>query len=232
MTSGRHPRPRRNSVHVFRSPLDEAERDQGESTFTPILRELWANEPDVMAAVFVDPEGECVDYCSSLPPFDAKVAGAHMQAILFTVRGFAEKVGAGEPAMLEVNGDQRDIVLRRLDDGYLLVVIVASGGADQRVLHGMERAVQRLREEAGLSVPTWDPELELEVSVREAVGWEFAPVSFTESGKRHAIAHVLGRWEEAGGLAGDHLFCFRVRTEDDTELTLAYDEAEGRWLRW
>ena len=42
----------------------------------------------------------------------------------------------------------------------------------------------------------------------------------------------LGRWEEAGGLAGDHLVCFRVRTEDDTELTLAYDEAEGRWLRW
>ena len=40
---------------------------------------------------------------------------AHMQAILFTVRGFAEKVGAGEPAMLEVNGDQRDIVLRRLE---------------------------------------------------------------------------------------------------------------------
>src|SRR4051812_38568136 len=60
------------------APRAEAARDQGESAFTPILRRCFQDVPRLLAAVFVDAEGECIDYVSAIDPFEAKVAAAHM----------------------------------------------------------------------------------------------------------------------------------------------------------
>ncbi|MCA9615752.1 MAG: hypothetical protein KC586_23510 [Myxococcales bacterium] len=215
-----------------RAPSEEAERDQVESSFTQILRRLWIANVDVLAAVLVDVDGECVDYCSALPPFDAKVAGAHLRVIVDDVRRFMERIGGAEPSRIEIHGSERDLVARRLGDGYLLVVVTNATGTDQALLADVESVAEALRSEAGLSTPGWDPTADLEVHVRRATGWEFAPRAFVEDGRTHEIASVLGRWEESGPLAGDHLVCFRVQTEGGTEATLAYDPIEKRWLRW
>jgi len=213
--------------------LMEAPRDQVESEFTPILRELWSSEPEVLAICFVDHEGECVDYCGALSPFDTKIAGAQILVTMTEVGEFARRIHAGNVSTLEILGTKRDLIGRRVGDGYMLVLVVRGQQSGQRLHQSVDRAAQRLREEAGIAPPVWDPVApDLQVQVREAVGWPYAPAAFVESGERHEILAVLGRWEEDGGIAGGHLVCFRVRIEDGTELTLAYDDHERLWLRW
>jgi hypothetical protein len=70
----------------------------------------------------------------------------------------------------------------------------------------------------------------LEVIVRAAVGWPYAPAAFSQEGVRVVVSDVLGRWTEPGGSLGDELVCFRVRTADGQELTLVHDPAGNGWL--
>lgn len=212
---------------------DEARRDQAESAFTPLLRWLASAEPEVRAVTFVDQEGECVDYCSALDPFDAKVAGAHMQALVRVVRHATEVLGTGEPYAFEVYCADHELLARRVDEHYTLVVVVAGGGTNQRLLEAIERALSALRTEAILEAPVWDPHAgPLEVHVRPAVGWSYAPIAFRQGERYCPIADVLGRWTEPGGPVGGQLECFRVRTPAGVELTLVYDPSQERWLRW
>lgn len=201
-----------------------------ESAFTGILRDFWLRNAGVLSVAFVDTEGECVDYCSSLPPFDAKVVAAHLRIVIDEVRQCSERMQTGEPSLVEIRGRDRDLVARRLGDDYLLVAVLGPDETDQVVLLDLEETVDRLRREAEIAVPSWDPNAELVVEVRRAVGWPFAPRAFVEGGRRHEVSSVLGRWEESGAV--DVLDCFRVQTANDEELTLAYDRAERRWLRW
>ena len=226
---------RRSSTFALRirAPSEEAARDMEETLFTPTLRELWTREPAILAAVFVDDEGETVDYCSAISPYEARVAGAHMRLVMDRVRTFARGLGAGHPSSLEVAGVGREFVVRALGEGYALVVVLEARGTTQALLGAVEEAVTKLRREAGIAPPPWDPFAPgLHVSTRRATGWPFAPTAFVEGGRRQRISDVLGRWEEGGGVAGEQLVCFRVRTEADDELTLAYDPTERRWMRW
>lgn len=209
----------------------EAPRDQAASDFTPILRRLLYASPGVLAVVFVDWEGECVDYCSALPPFDAKVAGAHMQIVMSDIASRAARVG-GITRMLHLVGDDRELVVRRVSEEYVLTVVVSEGGVVRRVLEAIDRAVLEIRDEAGLSTPPWDPvDPGLHVELRSAVGWPYAPATFSERGKTVVVQHVIGRWVEGAASTGGDLVCFRVRTDSGEELTLAHDPVSDRWIR-
>lgn len=225
----RAPGKRLPSRRLLRS---ESPRDQEETGFTPILRRVWASSPGIVAVTFVDDEGECVDYCSAAPPFDAKVVGAHMRIAVDAMRRAAARLGGGEMHAVEIYGGEQEILARRVDESYLLVVLAHAGSFDVRVLDQVEVAVSELRREAGVEVPRWDPQATpLQVEVRQAVGWEYAPVAFVERGRRVVVDDVLGMWVEPGGAAGGELSCFRVRTEEGVELTLAHDVARRRWMR-
>ncbi len=213
--------------------VPEAPRDQVESGFTEVLRRLFRSEPDVRALVFVDRDGECVDYCSALPPFDAKVAGAHMQVVVDGLREPLRRLLTGELIELQVHGEERDLVARRVDDEYLLVVVVRGGRTDETVLRGVRETVERLRREAKIPAPWWDEKGEpLTVQVRKAIGWGFAPTVVEFDGHQTRILDVLGRWQESGGAPGGELVCYRVRTDSGDELTLAFDPDQERWFRW
>lgn len=211
--------------------LPEAPRDQVETGFTPILRWLFDVEPHVAGVVFVDRDGECVDYCGGLDPFDTKVTGAHMAMVVGFIRERLHVLAAGEPISVVLSSTLRDLVVRRLDDEYTVVVIVKGGMVDESILSGVERLVARLRAHAGLSPPWWDGR-GLIVHVRDAVGWQFAPSAIEIDDRTVDIGAVLGRWEESGGLIGGTLVCFRIRTVDNREMTLAYDVGAERWYRW
>ncbi|MFW5924899.1 MAG: hypothetical protein ACOC9O_01045 [Myxococcota bacterium] len=216
----------------WRNARVESPRDQEESAFTSVLRRLWESSPGILAACFVDDEGECVDYCSTVDPFDAKVSGAYMRVVVDVVGGAVPRLGGGEMHALEAYGLERDLVARRVDPQYLLVVVADVGAVDSRVLDQIEAAVADLRHEAGVEVPGWDPQAApLEVELREAVGWQYAPAAFLERGRRIVVSDVIGMWIESGGAAGGELSCFRVRTEEGVELTLAHDSERGRWMR-
>jgi len=203
----------------------------GESAFTDILRRLLYRATGLLAVAFVDSEGECVDYCSALDPFEAKVAGAQL---LVTVTELSERMralGAGQSFMLTVSGSSRDLVARRISDDYMLIVVTKPRALTRRLQGGIEIAVTELRREAGIDMPDWEPVLDsVRVEVRAAIGWPYAPAAyFDESGDRIGVADVMGRWLEGTGV--ESRVCFRVRTDGGEELTLVHDRAHDRWER-
>ena len=208
----------------------EATRDQIESAFTPILRRIWSSAPAVLAAVFVDMEGECIDYVSSIDPFDAKVSGAHAHVLMDALRA-KRKLGLDEPITLEITGSARELWARRVSEEYLLVVVLEPGADHLQVRSVLSVAGREFRAEVGAASPAWEPAAGvLEVIVRAAIGWPYAPAAFSQQGVRVVVSDVLGRWTEPGGALGDELVCFRVRTEDGQELTLVHDPGGDGWL--
>ena len=215
-----------------RSRPPEAPRDLNETGFTPILRSLWSDHAGVLAVAFVDQEGECVDYCSSIPPYDAKVSGATLRIVLEQLGGRCHAAGAGEPKLLYLVFERVEFVARRVTDEYLLVVTVKPGRAVRKLTEAIETSVLRLREEAAAPPPPWDlGEAGLRVEVRVARGWPYAPSAFIEAGRRIEVQAVLGRWVEGGEATGGELVCFRISTPNGEELTLAHDLVSDRWLR-
>ncbi|MGE0787083.1 MAG: hypothetical protein AB7S26_15525 [Sandaracinaceae bacterium] len=212
-----------------RSWAKEAARDLDESAFTPILRRLLYRGRGVLMVCFVDFEGECVDYCSTLPPYDAKVAGAQMLVTLSEVAARMHKLGGGETYSMTIHAAPRELVVRRVSAEYMLVVTLRRGSLTRRLRGGIEHAVIELRREAAIDVPSWDPVMDsVRVDVRAAIGWSYAPEAFfADDGSRQEIEIVLGRWFDRGRSR----VCFRVRTVQGEELTLIHDRAVDRWER-
>lgn len=209
----------------------EVARDLDQSAFTPILRRLLRITPAVLGAAFVDFDGECVDYCSAVDPFETKVAGAHMQMVSADLGPRFVALGWGAPQILHVVADLRELLVARVSAEYTLVVVVSAGAVVRAVLDGLDRAVTELRVEAGLA-PVYTREQDpnaLQVSVRKAKGWDYAPSSYIHKGVRIGIAAVLGRWVEGGNVTGGDLVCFRVRAESGQEFTLAHDAVTNGW---
>lgn len=218
------------SPPIERSWARESPRDQAESAFTPILRRLLHRTTGVLAVCFVDDEGETVDYCAALAPYDVKVTGAHIRVIMGELGDRLKRAGAGESWLLHVGSEGRELLARRLSEEYLLVVLTKPRAVTRRLLGGIEQTVAELRREAGIPVPSWEPSaFAVRVEVREAVGWPYAPAAFHDEGQRVSIADVLGRWTEGSGQRAR--VCFRVRTEEGEELTLVHDRALDRWER-
>jgi hypothetical protein len=211
----------------------EVARDLDQSAFTPILRRVLRVSSAVLGAAFVDFEGECIDYCSAVDPFETKVAGAHMQMVSADLSPRFVGLGWGAPHLLHLVADVRELLVARVSPEYSLVVVVTAGAVVRAVFDGVDRAVRELRVEAGLP-PVYasgvDPDA-LDVVVRAAKGWAYAPSSFVQHGTRTDIAAVLGRWLEGGAVTGGDLVCFRVRTGKGEELTLAHDADANCWSR-
>jgi predicted regulator of Ras-like GTPase activity (Roadblock/LC7/MglB family) len=212
----------------------EAPRDLVESAFTPLLRRLRDAVPAIVAAVFVDTEGECIDYVSAIDPYEAKVNAAHMLMMLDALRASREKVGFGEPMTLEVSASERDVWVQRVGDEYVLVVLL-DPDFDRTLLRGaLAVASEEFRNEVGIALPMWDAsrKVELSVDLRESKGgWEYAPKGYRTSYASVSISDVIGRWTEPGaGSKGDELVCFRVRTTEGQELTLVHDPDGDGWI--
>jgi hypothetical protein len=206
----------------------EAQRDELESAFTPILRRVLNTLPSALCAVFVDTEGECIDYASSIDPFEAKVSGAHALVLLDRLRAGQSRLGMHEPYALAIGGSERELWGRRITDDYLLVVVALPGAEATQMWTVLAAAGREFRAEVGAAAPSWEPTGKLEVVVRSAVGWPFAPAAFSQHGVRVTVTDVLGRWTEPGS-GEEALTCFRVRTADGQELTLAHDPNGGGW---
>jgi predicted regulator of Ras-like GTPase activity (Roadblock/LC7/MglB family) len=210
--------------------ISESERDQAESSFTRLLREFMESDPRYLAGIFVDREGECVDYCSSLDAYDAKVAGAHLQVVLGEIRPSLKRLVLGEPESFVVHGTERDLALRRVDEEYSVILVTAGGGVDEDTMAALGQLAHDLRVEAGLSPAHFESHYgKLEVEVRESVGFPFAPTSIRVGALHIEIDDVLGHFRESGGLAGGTLECFHVRDADAKEFLIAYDDSNGRW---
>ncbi len=214
------------------SAVVEAPREQVECEFTPPLRSVLELDLSILAVVFVDSGGECVDYCSRVSPHEAKLLGAVMDILLRRLRPALAGLGAGAPCLVHVATESGSLFARPVDDEYLLALI-ASGDLEPEALEvGLSLAASALRGAAGLRASRWEPSARPRaVTLRPALGWPHAPASFLTPSGPQRVEAVLGRWEEVRTLAGLELECFRVRLVDGEELTLWRDGRTGLWGR-
>lgn len=208
----------------------EAERDLNESAFAVILRRLFQAVPAVLAAVFVDFEGECIDYVASVDPFEAKVTAAHMHMMIERLSAERLSACAGYAVGFELITQEREVWVRRVSQQYALVVILARGYDRSELRDAVARANREFRAEVELDTPAWEGNESLSVRVRASRRWSYAPDLFSVRGERHPIAAVLGRWTESVRPDAPPWVCFRVRTLHGEELTLAHDEHTEAWL--
>ncbi len=205
------------------------ERDRPETPFSVILSSLVREHPGVRAAVFLDVEGECIDYASREPPFEAMVFAA---TLLNPTREMVARApeGAGDrPIQWWVEADAMSAVVRRVSDEHVLVVWLEASAISVQLLRAVVGVAERLRSESGLDAPTWDPVGQpVEVELREAKGWGYAPKAL--KGAHAASLEVLGRWTESQGITAQLTVCFRVRLAE-SEWTLVHEPSSGRWFR-
>ncbi len=210
----------------------KAKRDTSPSEFALILRRVCDSVSSVEMAAFVDMEGECIDYYSSLDPYDAKVVAAQTVSLLGQVLEVNRKLQYGESFILEISTGDKELLARRINDDYLLVVLAGAGEDEEadRIGRVLVHAAREFRADAGVAAAAWEPADDiLTVETRSAKGWSYAPSAFTDGGERVTISDVLGRWIESGELRPRGKVCFRVRTEKGTELTLVHDPDLDQW---
>lgn len=209
---------------------EEARRDIDESAFTSVLRSLVRIVPEALLAVFVDEEGECVDYCSALPPFDAKIAGAQLHVMVHEVSQVVARLRGGKVWFVHVQASERELLVRRVSDEYLLVLVTRPMKVEGPLRAAIDATVAALRAEGEISRPRWEPHRQpLLVDVRQARGWGYAPEVIYDRGVRTEILAVLGRFGEGEGPQRRDVFL--VRTEHGEELTLAHRLDVGTWER-
>jgi predicted regulator of Ras-like GTPase activity (Roadblock/LC7/MglB family) len=209
----------------------EVKRDIETTEFTNILRRFWATIPTVVVAAFVDQEGECVDYVSSVEPYEARVNAAQVVSILGTTLSLRDKLGFGETHTLEVIGSEKELWARRIDNEYTMIVVANPGIETTLMKRALVRTVHEFRDEVNIARPAWEPAGDSTlVETRSATAWQYAPVSFTTDGVRVVISDVIGRWEESDEIGSHKKVCFRIRTKFGEEHTLVHDPKNDEWI--
>ncbi|HMJ53111.1 MAG TPA: roadblock/LC7 domain-containing protein [Polyangiaceae bacterium] len=198
-------------------------RDQVPTTFSEILQELLWQEPRATAAVLIDPEGETVDYASSLPSYETKVAAANLRVVLDNMVDAWKKTPSGDAlTQALLRAPKRSFFVRPIADGYALVLILR-----RRVFAVSARAVAlavgRLAKEAGWPAPLeetlpWHP-VEIETSRAD----RFRPMQM-KTGDAWDRVEVLG---SVVGLANEK--GYRCRLQGGAEITLVR-ESTGVWF--
>jgi len=176
------------------------------------LADLVARTPGTLAVAIVGEDGETVDYAGHLPPFDAKVAAAHIRIILGDLE-LRPKLGSAR--LLVVRGEKLSFFARPLPDGYALVLIRGrrSFGVSPRPLEVCHRALVR---EAGWPEDPVDRRSWFDVDVALDERARPRDVAGFGTAERHRVT-ILGA---IAGVARREKG-FRVRLETGVEVTLA-----------
>lgn len=94
-------------------------RDQAPSSFAPTLGRL-CESAGVVAAAFVDKDGEAVDYAGRATPFDIRIAAAEWRIVLSRLQRGESQLGQTEQFVARASNKTFSIVT--LPEGYALVV--------------------------------------------------------------------------------------------------------------
>ena len=214
-----------------RAPERSFQRDRPDSAFSFILNRFVQVHSEVLAAVVVDGDGECVDYASVIDPYEAKVFGAALLGTTAEITAATRRMGAGSPIQWVVEASKYDLLVRRLSDDLALVVVLSSRGLNGHVLAAMNTLAGALRYEAGLDAATWDPSsVPFRVQTRLGPDGEELPASVYDGGVAQAVQAVLARWTERGVISSADRTCFRVRVAKG-ELTLVFEPVLKQWHR-
>jgi len=204
-------------------PASLLPRDVATTGFTSILEGLVESLPEALCAIFVDGEGEAIDYATRIDPFEAKILGAESALPLARARALARLTNLGEILELRFDAARRAVLARQVTDACTLVLLVQSPSVRIAAVERCALAAQALCIEAGQPLPGALRVLrvvELQSGTDRAL-----PQAFIDGGARRIVAAILGvQW-------GDACNTFLVRTDTGEEMVVEHTFATGQWRR-
>lgn len=118
--------------------------------FNYLLTNLLVDVPAAVGAIFVDPEGEAVDWVTRHDdPYDLKVEGAYHSIFMRTLERAGDAVEAGPLDNYVVQGQRLITLTQTLPDGYYVVLVLDRRGSVARARHHLQRTAQVMARELG-----------------------------------------------------------------------------------
>ena len=116
--------------------------------FNYLLTNLLVDVPQAVGAIFVDPEGEAVEWVSRHnDPFDLKVEGAYHSIFMRQLERLTTSVDAGPIDSFVIEGSRLVTLTQALPDGYYVVLVVDRSGSRAHALHRLRRAAEVIAKE-------------------------------------------------------------------------------------
>jgi len=109
--------------------------------FNYLLTNLLVDVPEAVGAIFLDEEGEAVDWVTRHDdPFDLKVEGAYHSIFKRRLDLLGHSSTIGELRHYVVHGANLSSLTHSLPDGYYLVLVLDRPGPISRALFHVQRA--------------------------------------------------------------------------------------------
>ena len=116
--------------------------------FQYLLTNLLVDIPGAQGAIFLDSEGEAVEFVSQrATPYELKLEGAYHGIFLRKAGRLSKLMGGGELERLSIAGKQMQVISRALKGGYYLVVVMEPGTSFALASHAMQRTSEDLNRE-------------------------------------------------------------------------------------
>ncbi len=116
--------------------------------FNYLLTNLLVDVPQAVGAIFIDPEGEAVEWVTRHgDPFDPKVEGAYPSIFMRQLENISTSAKAGAINSLVLEGSRLVTLTQALPDGYYVVLVVDRNGSRAQALHRLRRAAKVIAQE-------------------------------------------------------------------------------------
>jgi hypothetical protein len=117
--------------------------------FNYLLTNLLVEVPGAVGAIFLDPEGEAVEWVSQRhrDPYDLKVEGAYHSIFKRQLAEVAIATQAGPLQSYIFVGRDLVTLTQLLSDGYYVLLVVRRGGSTALASHHLRRAAKAIEAE-------------------------------------------------------------------------------------
>jgi predicted regulator of Ras-like GTPase activity (Roadblock/LC7/MglB family) len=116
--------------------------------FQYLLTNLVVDVPGAQGAIFVDPEGEAVDFVARrTTPYELKLEGAYHGIFLRRAGQLARLVGGGDLTHVTIMGRKMQAMGLVLAGGYYLVLMMEPGAPPAVAVAAMRRTADALNQE-------------------------------------------------------------------------------------
>ena len=116
--------------------------------FNILLTNLLVDVPEAVGAIFLDDEGETVDFVTRHgEPFDLKVEGAYQGIFTRQLISTAAAADIGDLELFVVEGTELATLTHILPDGYYVVLVARHPVARARAQHHLRRTAKLLARE-------------------------------------------------------------------------------------
>jgi hypothetical protein len=116
--------------------------------FNYLLTNLLVDVPEALGAIFLDDEGETVDFVSRHgEPFDLKVEGAYQGIFTRQLGSTVRTAGIGPLESFIVEGEELATLTHVLPAGYYVVLVARRPVARARAQHHLRQTAKMLARE-------------------------------------------------------------------------------------